>query len=199
MMEGVPTSAPDLLVPGPSGSDPRAASQEFAQRLAVRLVVPLALILTALVLVFFVFFRTSTVAGSSMYPTLHDHDLVLATPGLRDPKRGDIVILNVVWHGGREEWVKRIVAIGGDTVDVMGDIIRVNGAPEQFPHMIINSGETSPVEHLVVPQGRLFVAGDNRGISEDSRYVGTFSASAVRGKVVAIYAPIGRIGLVPGP
>jgi signal peptidase I len=194
-----PTEAPPGGAGVPSDPEREAARQALSQRLAVGLVVPLALLLAAVVLVFFVLFGTSTIVGPSMYPTLHDHDFVLLTKGLPTPKRGDVVILNVLEKGRRVEWVKRVVAIGGDTVDVSGDIVTVNGAPESFPHAIINSGETTPVEHVVVATGQLFVMGDNRGISEDSRYVGTFPASSVRGKVVAIYAPIGRVGLVPGP
>lgn len=175
------------------------ARDAAAQRLAMVLVLPLALVLTGLVLVFFVLFYSSTIVGPSMLPTLQDHDYVLLTRGLATPKRGDVVILNVAKDGQRTEWVKRIVAIGGDTVSVVGDIVQVNGKREQFPHAILKSGATGPIEHLVVPPGQLFVMGDNRGVSEDSRYVGTFPASSVRGKVVAIYAPLTRIGLVPGP
>jgi signal peptidase I len=171
----------------------------FSQRLSTRLLVPLSVLLLAIVLVFFVFFDRSTVNGLSMYPTLHDQDFVLLTRGFAVPGRGDVVILNVTYKGAKEEWVKRVIAIGGDAVDVRGDIITVNGLPEQFPHAILTNGETQPVEHLVVAPGQMFVAGDNRGISEDSRFVGTFAATAVRGKVVAVYAPIQRIQLVPGP
>jgi signal peptidase I len=185
--------APDALV---AASAPRVP---FSQRLSARLLVPLMVLFVAIVLVFFVLFDRSTISGLSMYPTLHDHDFVLLTRGLAVPKRGDVVILNVTFKGVKQEWVKRVIAIGGDTVDVYGDIIQVNGAPEQFPHVIATNGETQPREHLVVAPGQLFVAGDNRGISEDSRFVGTFAASAVRGKVVAVYAPIQRIQLVPGP
>jgi signal peptidase I len=187
--------------PSETGPSVRTSRREqiLSQRIALGLVIPLAILLTAQVLVFFVFFDTSTVSGASMYPTLHDHDFVLLTKGLAAPKRGDVVILNVVESGQQTEWVKRIVAIGGDTVHVNGDIITVNGKPEQFSHPILTSGETTPVEDLMVPAGQLFVAGDNRGISEDSRYVGTFPVGAIRGKVVAIYAPIWRIALVPGP
>ena len=170
-----------------------------SQKLAVFLVGPLATMLVALVLVFFVVWNPSTISGPSMMPTLFDHDYVLATKGLADPHRGDIVILNVVFKGKPEEWVKRLVALPGDTVDVKGDIITVNGAPEAFKHSIGTNGASGPVEHLIVPAGRIFVAGDNRAVSEDSRFVGTFALSAIKGRVVFIYAPILRFGPVPGP
>jgi len=114
-------------------------------------------------------------------------------------KSGYIGILNGIFKGRPEEWVKRIVAVGGDKVDVAGDIILVNGQAEQFHHRILTTGATLPLAHLTVPPSDIFIAGDNRGVSEDSRYVGTFPASSIRGKVVAIYAPISRIGPVPNP
>lgn len=179
--------------------EPDGWRRTASQRLAHVLLVPLSVALIALVLVFFVIFDTSTVSGTSMLPTLHDGDRLLLTKGLPQPVRGDVVVLDVTWKGATTEWVKRVVAIGGDRVDVAGDIITVNGAPEQFPHHIVDSGANRPVEHLTVPTGRLFVAGDNRGISEDSRFVGTLPATDIRGKVVAIYTPITRIALVPAP
>ena len=177
----------------------KARENRLSKRLAIWLVGPLATILIALVLVFFVFFDSSTVSGPSMMPTLRDHDYVLLTKGLPYPQRGDIVILDVINKGVPEEWVKRVVAVGGDVVDVNGDIILVNGKVEQFQHVITTSGASTPIEHLTVEPGRIFVAGDNRGVSEDSRYVGTFPLSAIKGRVFFIYAPITRIGPVPSP
>jgi signal peptidase I len=177
----------------------RAADLRTSRKLAVWLVGPLAALLVGLILVFFVFFDSSTVSGPSMLPTLQDHDYVLLTRGLPDPQRGDIVILNVVYQGVREEWVKRIVAIGGDHVEVRGDIILVNSGPEQFKHIILTNGETTPVENVTVPAGDVFVAGDNRPVSEDSRFVGPFPMSAIKGRVLFIYAPLWRIGPVPAP
>jgi signal peptidase I len=134
-----------------------------------------------------------------MLPTLMDHDYVLLTKGLPAPHRGDIVILNVVNQGVRQEWVKRIVALGGDRVEVRGDVILVNGQPEQFKHVILTAGATTPVENLTVPAGDVFVAGDNRSVSEDSRFVGPFPSTAIKGRVLFIYAPLWRIGPIPAP
>jgi signal peptidase I len=190
------TAAPDPDAVGPDGL---TARQRRSARIALALVAPLTAILLALILVFFVFFDTTTIDGGSMYPTLWDHDYVLITRGLKDPARGDIVVLHVLYKGTSEEWVKRIIGIGGDRVNVAGDMITVNGQGEQFPHMIIESGSTQPNEELTVGQGQIFLAGDNRPVSLDSRFVGTFPASSVHGRVVAIYAPISRIGSVPEP
>jgi signal peptidase I len=204
------SDAPDQAEPQPPVYDAEAAlaaqlrdaklrEQRISQRLAIWLVGPLATVLVALVLVFFVFFDTSHVYGPSMMPTLRDADFVLLTKGDPNPERGDIVILNVVNQGVAQEWVKRIVAVGGDVVDVNGDTILVNGRPEQFQHIITMSGMTTPIEHVTVEPDRIFVAGDNRGVSEDSRYVGTFPVSAIKGRVFFIYAPFTRFGPLPSP
>ena len=187
---------PDAEVVGEDGLTP---TQRRSARIALALIGPLTALLLALVLVFFVFFDTTTIDGASMYPTLFNNDYVLITKGLARLQRGDVVVLHVLYQGRKEEWVKRIVAFGGDRVNVSGNMITVNGAGEQFPHMIINGGTTQPVEQVTVPAGQIFVAGDNRDVSLDSRFVGTFPVTSIHGRAVAIYAPIERIGLVPEP
>ena len=187
---------PDAEVVGEDGLTP---AQRRSARIALALVGPLTAVLLALILVFFVFFDTTTIDGASMDPTLFNKDYVLITKGLARPQRGDVVVLHVLYQGRKEEWVKRIVAFGGDRVNVSGNMITVNGAGEQFPHMIINGGATQPVEQVTVPAGQIFVAGDNRDVSLDSRFVGTFPVTSIHGRVVAIYAPIERIRLVPEP
>jgi signal peptidase I len=177
----------------------REKDSRLSRRLSVWLIGPLATLLVTLILVFFVFFDTSTVTGPSMQPTLRDHDYVLLTKGLPDPKRGDIVILLVKSDGVTEEWVKRIVAVAGDNVDVRGDVILVNGAPEQFAHLSLTRSNAGPFEKVTVGAGQVFLAGDNRIVSEDSRFVGTFPVTSIVGRVVFIYAPLWRVGLVPGP
>jgi signal peptidase I len=187
---------PDAEVVGEDGLTP---AQRRSARIALALVGPLTAVLLALILVFFVFFDTTTIDGASMYPTLFNNDYVLITKGLARPQRGDVVVLHVLYQGKTEEWVKRIVALGGDRVNVSGNMITVNGAGEKFPHMIIDGGATQPVEQVTVPAGQIFLAGDNRAVSLDSRFVGTFPVTSIHGRVVAIYAPIERMALVPEP
>jgi len=176
-------------------TDPQRRSHDLAKRLLL----PLLVVFLASFLLFYVFFDFSKVDGSSMYPTLHDADHVLITKGVVNPRRGDVVVLNVIDRGAPAEWIKRIVAVAGDRVSVRGDIVTVNGAPEPFPHELVNGGGTRPVRDLVVPAGAVYCMGDDRPISLDSRYVGPFTVSQLHGKVVAVYSPMTRIRLVPGP
>jgi signal peptidase I len=199
MMSGLEPANPPSTEPRPLDADGLTPAQARSARLALALLAPLTALLLAIVLVFFVFYDTTTIDGASMFPTLRDHDYVLITKGLARPQRGDIVVLQVVYKGKAEEWVKRIVALEGDRVSVAGNLIRVNGRGEQFPHMIIDGGATLPVGQTVVGKGQIYVAGDNRDVSLDSRFVGTFNVSSIHGRVLAIYAPILRIGAVPEP
>jgi signal peptidase I len=181
------------------GLDGLTDRQRRSNSVAKRLLLPLLVIFLASFLLFYVFFDFSKVDGSSMYPTLHNGDHVLTTKGVQNPKRGDVVVLNVVDQGAPAEWIKRIVAVAGDKVSVRGDIVTVNGAPESFPHEIIRGGGTQPARDLVVPAATVYCMGDDRPVSLDSRYVGPFAVSLLHGKVVAVYSPMTRIRLVPGP
>lgn len=168
-------------------------------RLARLLLFPLLVFLVAVVLVFYVFFDFARVDGASMSPTLADREFVLITKGDATPRRGDVVVLNAIDRGVLSEWIKRVVAVGGDRVRYRGSFVWVNDAPESFAHGIIDDRSTGPTGELTVPTGTVFFLGDNRPVSLDSRFVGPFPADRVHGKVVAVYAPVTRIRLVPGP
>src|SRR5450759_2117500 len=105
---------PDAEVVGEAGLTP---TQRRSARIALALIGPLTALLLALILVFFVFFDTTTIDGASMYPTLFNNDYVLITKGLALPRRGDVVVLHVLYQGRKAERVKRMVALGGDRVN----------------------------------------------------------------------------------
>ena len=154
-----------------------------------------------LVLVILLFvFRTVTVDGSSMEPTLYDGEQLIARSFFYQPARGDIVVVYGYSYFG-SPLVKRVVAVGGDTLDIdfsNGDVF-VNGellnepyisAPTMRPHDV-----TFP---LTVPEGTLFVMGDNRPYSKDSRNseVGFIDQRDILGKVVLRVLPVNRFGAV---
>lgn len=191
--------APFDRPPPEVGPDGLTDTQRRSNDLAKRLLIPLFLVFVASFLLFYVFFDFSKVDGSSMYPTLHNGDHVLITKGVASPKRGDVVVLRVIDQGAPAEWIKRIVALAGDRVSVRGDVVTVNGAPESYRHEVVNGGGTRPSRDLVVPAGSVYCMGDDRPDSLDSRYVGPFAVSQLHGKVVAVYSPLARIRIVPGP
>lgn len=191
--------APFERPPEEVGPDGLTDRQRRADRVARFLFVPLVVALIGYIVIFFVLYDFARVDGSSMNPTLVNNEYVLITRGLPQVKRGDIVVLNVIDRGLPAEWVKRVVALAGDHVSVTGNQVLVNGKAEAYTHAIIDDGGRSPVGEITVPPDSIFVLGDNRPVSLDSRFVGSFALSAIRGKVVAVYAPITRIRIVPEP
>jgi signal peptidase I len=161
-------------------------------RIARWLLLPLVVVLVATIFIFFVFFQPIRVSGPSMLPGLHDSDLLLITKGYSNPVRGDIVVFTEQERGQPIDVVKRVVGVPGDTVEMNGDVATVNGVPEP-PHAII-SGGAGPYEKAAVPPGTVYVLGDNRPVSLDSRYRGPIPLSQMRGRVVFRFAPITRIG-----
>lgn len=134
-----------------------------------------------------VVFALVLVSGISMNPTLQSGNWVLARRfGLDDLRRGDIVVFDSTGVG--KNLIKRIVAVGGDTVDIdyEAGIVTVNGKALSEPYVAaptrLNEGAILPAS---VPQGFYFVLGDNRNQSKDSRdpEVGMISQSDVIGKV----------------
>jgi len=147
--------------------------------------------------VFYVFFDVSQVSGPSMVPTLLDGDRLLLTKGYTSPRHGDIVVFIIDEQGTPTEIVKRVVGLPGDTIEVLGDNVLVNGKPEATPHPVVIRFESPRIAPQVIPAGTVFVMGDNRPVSLDSRYIGPLPLSTAHGRVAAIWAPIGRMRVVP--
>ena len=153
----------------------------------------------ALILLLFVF-RTSRVSGVSMEPTLYDGEQLVARSFLYEPARGDVVVVDGYTNYG-EPLVKRVIALGGDTVDInfeTGDVF-VNGELLSEPYISAPTIRAADVQFPVtVPQGTLFVLGDNRPRSKDSRYsdIGFIDRRDILGEVVLRMFPLSRFGPV---
>ena len=109
-------------------------------------------------------------------------------PALRPVRRGDIV----AFHYPRDPsltFLKRVVALGGDRVEIRNDVLYLNGRPrpESYVEHTRKPGARDNMRPLVVPAGEMFVLGDNRDDSEDSRYFGTVPLASVVGEPVFIY------------
>lgn len=139
--------------------------------------------------------KLAVVDGHSMDPTLHDRQLLLVfRPGYQ-PRQGDVVVIRTgdsVFS--REHIVKRVIAVAGQTVsiDYDADTVSVEGVPLSEPY--INYAEEDPmlprdqrsVADYTVPEGCVFVMGDNRNHSADSRSdrYGYISTARIVGRVV---------------
>jgi signal peptidase I len=142
--------------------------------------------------------RPTVVSGASMMPTLHDKDLLIASPlakRLIEPARGDIITICLSANplcgfifSGDTQYVKRIVAVPGDTVRYgTCNIFVTTAAGEKVrdTEPTMTCREWSDLKQVVIPNGMYFVAGDNRGNSLDSRFFGLISKSQIHANVLA--------------
>ena len=139
------------------------------------------------------------VPSESMVPTLEVGDRFLANKfvyRIREPERGDIIVFRSV-EGGDEDLVKRIVAVAGDEVAVENGVLRVNGVTQNEP--FTNKGfpdDGSFFGPTRVPEGEVFVMGDNRANSRDSRFFGPVPLENIEGEAFASFWPPSRVGIL---
>ena len=160
-----------------------------------------ALALLVVVCAFFV--RLSGVQGTSMYPTLDNGDqLLLLSFGYNEPERGDIVVL-MADDFMDQPLVKRVIGIGGDVIDMdPSGTVTVNGEALYEPYINDLNGQDMYLGDiqfpLTVPDGQVFVMGDNRNGSSDSRKaeVGTIPYEKIVGKAVFRLFPFNRMGRI---
>ncbi len=153
-----------------------------------------------LVLIFSFFFRIIQVDGSSMVPTLINGDKLIVWGAGYSPKRGDVVIVDSYTSYGKP-LVKRVIAKGGDTIsiDYETGTVTVNGEVLQEDYIAertyLGYDVTFP---YTVPEGTVFVMGDNRNQSLDSRssYVGCIDERDILGKVLLCFLPFSDFGVV---
>ena len=153
-------------------------------------------IISALVVITILFtfvFRVVNVDGSSMKPTLQNKDKVVVSTVGYEPERGDIVVISST-DGLKDPIVKRIIAVGGDTVDInfTTGVVTVNGTEEDYSNEL-TSQQFDIAFPITVPEGTVFVLGDNRGNSLDSRStrVGCVDERLIVGKVLFRFFPLG--------
>ena len=140
--------------------------------------------------------QATRVYGSSMEPNLHtDQRLVVEKVSyrLRKPHRGDVVVLRMP-ERGPELLIKRIVALPNETIEIRNGRVSIDGTVLDEPYLSQRtSGTHGP---LTVPEGHVFVMGDNRGASNDSRVFGPVSLERVVGRAWISYWPIEYLGVV---
>lgn len=163
-----------------------------SDRKRVPLIITLVVALAAVVTVFYVLNTAAKVDGDSMLPGLRNGDRILVTRGYRAPRPGDIISFSAVISGKPDTLIKRVVALAGDVVEVNGDSILVNGGAEPGGYQVLKGSEAFHIEPFTVPAGSVYVLGDNRPISLDSRFFGPVALKDVKGKAVYLFSPINR-------
>ncbi len=158
-------------------------------------------VLAALVIIFVVFtfmFRAVSVVGSSMVPTLADGDWLLVN-AKSEYERGDIIIITQP-NDRNEPLVKRIVALGGETIDIDFESheVKINGKVIEEPYIFEPTSLSYDVDFPYhVPEGHVFAMGDNRNDSLDSRSsrIGSIDERYILGKAFIRILPFDEIKL----
>ena len=153
------------------------------------------------VLVFVFVLRIMDVHGTSMFPTLNNGDKVLVSDLFYEPARGDIVVFKKDSYDDNKALVKRVVAVAGDVVNIDFEkgVVYVNG--EALEEDYIDVLTTTKIDFIgpqTVPDNCLFVMGDNRNASTDSRdkRIGMVDKRLVIGKVLLVVYPFESFGSV---
>ena len=124
--------------------------------------------LACIVLLFTFLFRVVGVEGDSMMDTLYGGDRLILCPALSSPDRGDIVVINRYTD---EPLVKRVIGVAGDTLEIDEELhrVRLNGELLDEPYVQYPTPAYDMTGEVAVPEGYVFVMGDHRNDSHDSR------------------------------
>jgi signal peptidase I len=144
------------------------------------------------------FVQAFWIPSPSMAPTLEVGDRVLVNKlsyKTHDVNHGDLVVFERPpgQEGDIKDLIKRVVAVGGDTIEARDGHVYVNGERIDEPYLV-DGTPTDNLPHLEVPEGTVFVMGDNRTNSEDSRVFGPIDEDTIVGRAFITVLPVGHIG-----
>ena len=154
-----------------------------------------AVVIAVLIHVFLA--QATRVYGQSMEPSLHTNErLVVEKLSYRfhGPRRGDIVVLHDP-TGGPELLIKRVVGLPGERVTMSDGRVAIDGAPLEEPYL--SQPTLAQGRSWLVPPLSVFVMGDNRGASRDSRIFGPVPMDLILGRAAFRYWPLDGVGMVP--
>lgn len=192
-----------------SGDDTETRKRSFWRELPVLVLV--AVVIAVVVRTFFL--QTFYIPSQSMENTLLVNDRVLVNKvvyDLREPRRGEVVVFRppVSWRAGPDDadFIKRVVGVAGDRVvccDAEGRVT-VNGRPIDEAYLYPGNAPSDDEFDITVPPGRLFMMGDHRELSGDSRKhledsAGTVDEDEVVGRAFLVFWPLGRTDTLPVP
>lgn len=174
---------------------PEENTKRTLSKTVVEFISVIATSIVAIMLIFTFAFRIVGVSGPSMMNTLINGDWLIVSAFITEPERGDIVIITQP-NSFNEPIVKRVIAVGGDTIDIDFDkaTVSINGKVINEPYL---GSPTTDDEHawqypLTLKEGQVFVMGDNRQHSSDSRSpdIGLIDENYILGQVLLRFSPI---------
>lgn len=158
------------------------------------LVVGVALLVAMLVRTFLL--AHFIVEGQSMYSTLEPGDRVFVNKmsyRLHDPGRGDVVVLHEIHSTIERDLIKRVIALPGEELEMENCVVKIDGQLLQEPYLdptVVTPGRCGQaINPMVIPEGHVFVMGDNRPGSHDSRALGTIPFDDLVGRAFVVFWP----------
>lgn len=156
----------------------------------------------AVVLAFFIRYfivELYLVDGPSMRPTLQSAERLVVNKFIyrfRHPERGEILVFRYPRDPSRD-FIKRVIAVPGDTIEIRDGRVYVNAALLNEPYILSKTRGNYPL--ATVPDGHIFVMGDNRNNSEDSRFadVGFVPFDLIKGKAMVVFWPVSQFKTLP--
>src|SRR5580698_5084911 len=156
-------------------------------------------VLIAIVVILFLY-QPVKVEGTSMQPSLDNNERIFINKfvyrfGISDIGRGDTVVF--LYPGDpSKSYIKRVIGIPGDTVEIVDGSVYVNNQPLSEPYVAEDNRDRIPMARKVVPTDQYFVLGDHRSSSNDSRSWGWVPRQYIYGKAVFVYWPLEYLGAV---
>jgi signal peptidase I len=146
------------------------------------------------------FLEARYVPSPSMVPTIEVQDRFLSNKTaywFQKPQRYDIIIFKPPAELGiKEDFVKRVIGLPGETIAVYNGVVYINKKPLSEPYITPDRAPLANFDPYIIPDGKLFMMGDNRNNSQDSRYWGALPVENIKGKAWWRFWPLNRMGIV---
>ena len=177
---------------------PELTPREKSRREIYDWIYSLSVALITCVVIFSFFIRLIDVRGTSMNPTLNNGDKMLVSGLFYEPKAGDVVVFKKNEYDPERALVKRVIATEGQVINMDFDrgIVYVDGVPlEEDYIMELTTNKIDFIGPQTVPKGCVFVMGDNRNASTDSRKkeIGMVDTRLILGKAYAVVYPLSQV------